>query len=228
LAVYVAPPEGRALGDAPVELTYRVRALDPAFSLYSDGLAVDTGLPPGSPPSLMFDTLDARLVDPAADRWRLTASPGVARGGLRVRPDFGVCVRLTGDPAQVGRAYTVEFDSRAAIWKYLLIGDWTPQRPCIVVSGRTRPDLFADAFDPPAQPRQERLADGRMAIAVRSTQPIALTDRPMRKYEVWSRRDDGALADKLVAALPDATPASLAIETPGDPSTLVAEIFVPR
>lgn len=236
LSVYYELPDGpagarpiRAQSDEPISLSYTVSALDPAFGLYSDGLAACETLDPGSPPLLVFDSVRARRPFDPGEAWILSAPASIDTGGLSVRPDFKLLIGLIGDLSDAGRAYRIDFNSRAATWKYLLIGDWAGDRPRIVDATHPTADLFDDPFaDPDKPPEPTPLADGRMAISVRSTQPLAVLDRPRGQFQLWSRSEDGSRDQVLVSSLPHAAAANFAIETPGDPSTLVAEIFVTR
>ena len=229
---FTAYAGGGAGGPAPGEqvvLTFNVRARDPQFALYSEGLAACETLEPGSAPTLVFDSERAMLIDPLQNLWSLSASTPGPPGGLKVRPDFKVVVRLVGPPDPEPRNYQIRLGGRAAVWKYLLIGPWAHLRPLVVdtapVGAIEFDDPFADGFDKP--PRQEALADGRTAIPVRSKAAIALTDHPKGTIRLVTRSETGARGPVL-SSLPGANPANFAIERAGAAPTLVAEIYVPR
>ena len=224
LSVYRETPMAGRPVDLPATLSLTVKPLDPEFRLYSEGQVPLERLTPGSPPQPVFDSGTARL-DPTANVWRLTLGPQPARP--HAGPDFIVQITVADDVDQMGRTYQIEFRPRAIIWKYLLIGDWAAHRPCVIESGQQGQGLFADPFtDLAGPPRQVQLADGRMAIPFRSTEPITLSERPTRRFQLWSRQADGAPGKVLVSGLPAAVPANLTFEKPGDPSSLVAEIYV--
>jgi hypothetical protein len=233
LTVYFTRPDGARgrglqVGEA-VTLAFNASPLDPAFGLYSDGLAPCEVLEPGSAPTLVFDSARASLADPNLNIWSVTAPATIGDGGLNVRPDFQAVIRPVLDPAEKPRTYQINFASRTMIWKYLLIGKWADLRPLVIDTAALNPvqfeDPFADGLD--SLPRQEPLADGRMAIGVKSTTPIALADRPKGSIRLVTRSESGSRGPVL-SSLPCAAPANFAYERPGDPSTLVAEIYVPR
>jgi len=233
LQVYYAAGDGRPpraqTGEATA-LNFAVRALDPLFGLYTDGLAATDGIAPGSAPALVFDSAGA-IQDGAGGAWLMGPSPppapAPAGNGLNVRPDFQVTLRLAGDLSDAGRLYRVALSSRATVWKYLLTGDWAEDRPCAVDASPANGAAPAKAtFDPPGP--AETLADGRPALAIRSTAPIPLAERPGRRIELWSRTEAGGQDRVLIRSLPAAAAANLALEDPADPASLVCEIFVSR
>jgi len=88
----------------------------------------------------------------------------------------------------------------------------------VIDAAQPAQDLFDDPFAHPDKPlAQERLADGRIAVPVRSAKPIALTDRPTRQIQLWSRSEDGARDQMLVSSLPHADPRQLRHRNRGRP-----------
>jgi len=228
-----------SLGAVP--LRFDVRSDDPEFSLYTDCAAdVDTivegrtgsdvsapgvtileagvGAPTRAPPSISGrSTPTPPIFDPNG-----TAGPRPA-AGLRGRPNFAVAVTVTAVPADDGQApvHTVTLNSRLVTWKYLFSKDW--------------PTATLEVFDsaPPTSQAANggvfgaagiTLADGGGGTAYRSPYPIALAQRSDKRIQLRLAAEPDTI---LNPCLPATAPAGLTLETPGDPSSLVCEIFVP-
>jgi hypothetical protein len=229
------PAAGRsppARTGAPALLRFDVSPNDPLFTHYTDFLAPTAAGARAPRPVLLFDATSADR-DPEAGVWDVwpqqrESDGGVASDVLSVRPDFSVLIPLAGDLQEAGRVYRISFMSRATVWKYLLMGDWNDDRPCVVgaVQAAAMPSWSAYPVDEPTP--IEVLADGRPAIALRSPAAIAMAERPDEQFQLWSRSADGARDRLLVRRLPAANAGSLALETPGNPQTLVSEIYVTR
>jgi hypothetical protein len=117
--------------------------------------------------------------------------------------------------AALGTPYRLHMQSRSTIWKYLLLGDWRG-RVLSIVDQRGEVDFSAPAW--------ERLPDGQYALAVHSTSPIALRERPPQRFQL---RDVTDVTERvLIPRLPGAAPQRLWRETVRGERTAVSEIFV--
>ncbi|MFK2898751.1 hypothetical protein ISP15_00170 [Dyella jejuensis] len=117
--------------------------------------------------------------------------------------------------AALGTPYQLRMQSRSTIWKYLLLGDWRG-RALSIIDQRGEVTFTA--------PAQERLPNGQSALAVHSTAPIALQERPAQRFQL---RDVTDVTERvLIPRLPGAAPQRLWRETVHGESTAVSEIFV--
>jgi hypothetical protein len=225
--------------DEPFCLTWLAYASDPLFGNYTAGLVYP---PEGLP---VFDA-ESAVADGATGRWHLQRGAYVSAADAlpldnetvvqalwmaqRVPPLFVVKLRLaatpTGTPAAGTPAaglppepkrYVLRFATRAAVWKYWLIGDWRESELQVV-----DPDGQA-AF---SQAQEARLPDGRPALTIRSTDPIEIFRRSPFRFQLRGRAGNGERL--LVKRLPVAGTAQLTRE-PGVPGgSLVSEIYVHR
>ena len=115
------------------------------------------------------------------------------------------------------RRYVLRFATRAAIWKYWLIGDWRDSEPQVV-----DPDGQA-AFQ---QAQDATLPDGRPALTIRSAAPIAIFRRSPFRFQLRGRAGSGERL--LVKRLPVAGTAHLMREPRALGGSLVSEIYVHR
>ena len=130
---------------------------------------------------------------------------------------FVVSLRLAGDRSDVGRIYRVELQARQAVWKYILVGDWTPEQPFIVdLDGR-------DEFEPA---RPEIVAGGSPALSIRSLAPIPLQERSARRFQLRGRTDE--VERVLVRRLAVASAAQWGPDTADSAAVPVSEIYVQR
>jgi hypothetical protein len=124
-----------------------------------------------------------------------------------------------------GVRYLIRFAPRETVWKYCFVGDW-PEPALQVV------DLAQQvSFEPvPAH----RLADGRTALAFRSSRPIALQELPREHFQLSSRGGDDRNEGRarpgkvIVKRLPAAAPRHFSREVIDGAPALVSEIFVHR
>lgn len=137
---------------------------------------------------------------------------------MGTRPSsFIVTLCLAGDGSDLGRTWRVELQARQAVWKYILVGDWSPDRPFIV-------DLDGhDAFEPA---RAEVVAGGGPALAIRSHAPIPLQERSARRFQLRGRTDE--VERVLVRRLPAASATQLGPDADGGTAVPVSEIYVQR
>ena len=113
--------------------------------------------------------------------------------------------------------YTLRFATRAAVWKYWLIGDWRDTEPQVVdPEGQT-------AFQ---QAQDATLPDGRRALTIRSAAPIAIFRRSPFRFQLRGRTGNGERL--LVKRLPVAGTAHLVREPRAQGGSLVSEIYVHR
>lgn len=213
--------------------TWLVRARDADFANCTDGLAPRPGeLPFFDGVAAVREPLSGPQDGAGAPTWRLHADEFASARDLqavdapalaaalspaqrRVPPAF--VVRLPAVAADTaGRRYRIRFQARQTTWKYCLLGDW-PQDPLQVVDlGR------GIAFGEPAR---EELADGALALAIRSGSPIALRERSPQRFQLRAR---GGAQKVLVKRLPVAGASQLSRETIAGVSTLISEIHVYR
>lgn len=209
-----APESARAFGLGPTRLRFDVRAADPQFAGYTDGLS-------GGDAQGLRPAFDSRRAAAAGAFWLAPLSKAPGRPtGLRLAPDFRVILATPRGPSAAGRTYRARLASREAVWKYLLVGDWAAERPCVIDA---TPMSARMAFGPEAS--SETLADGRTALAIRAARPVGLTDRSGRRIELWSRTETGERDRLLMSNLPVASVANLAVE---DPAAIVCEVFLSR
>lgn len=112
--------------------------------------------------------------------------------------------------------YRLHLAARATVWRYCFVGDWH-DAPLRVV------DLVREARFEPPEPL--RLADGRPALAVRSSAPLALSRLAVQRFQL---RTPDASGKVLVKRLPVASPHHFAREPIDGVPTLVSDIFVHR
>jgi hypothetical protein len=218
--------------DEPLRLDFLVRATDPLFANYTEGLASTlTALP-------MFDTEHAL---PDGERWRLhtgaSAGPAdlqrldapratalLARQERLAPPAFTVSITVSAAdaaaPPPQGKRYFCRLQARTTVWKYCLFGTWVEANddPVQVV------DLAQGwRFEPAVA---ERLADGQEVLAVRSSTRIPLQQRSDRRFQL--RQRSGGADRVLIKRLPVASARQLSRETVGGEPTLVSDIYVHR
>jgi len=193
-------------GDGPVDLRFAVRAVDPRFGQYTDGL------PPMSEPPLTLWGGDAAK---DGDGWRMKPSAKrVLVWPEGRRPDFVVALPVDTKAIDARRAYNVPLQSRATLWKYLLLGDWNGSLPQVV-----DPDK-AMRFEPGPD---EVLADGRTAKVIRAADPIPLAERFDQRFELHAGGKPGRV---IVKRLPVPGAANLSRDPAG--ASFISEIFVQR
>lgn len=192
---------------------FEVASADPLFDNYTAGLDAPDGLIPH------FDSADGSF-DAAGGIWQLHAAQHVGRQATRSR------LRLTLRPpiasATAGTAVTrlvLPLAARATYWRYLLLGDWDGEAPEIVDTARQV------GFEPAIA---EPLADGRSALAIRSSVRIALAERPERRFQLRSQRAARGAARVLIKRLPVASPRRFGLADIAGAPALVSEIYVPR
>ncbi|GLQ87818.1 hypothetical protein [Dyella flagellata] len=186
-------------GDEPRMLCFDVRSADAACAYYTGTVSSPSGVEDdGALPAPLLPAPNT-----AAAPWAIIALPIVTNG------DFAAWT------SSLGSAYRLRMHSRSTIWKYLLTGDWRGRALSIVDQ---RGEI---AFSAPAQ---ERLPNGQSALAVHSTTPIALRERPPQRFQL---RDVTEAPERvLISRLPGATPQRLWRETVRGEPTTVSEIFV--
>lgn len=191
----------RTDGDEPRMLQFEVHSTDASCAYYT--AAVST-------PSQVED--DGALPAP------LKAAPATAAAPLAIVAlplDTAGSKDFAAWTSTLGASYRLRMHSRSTIWKYLLTGDWRGRALSIVDQ---RGEV---AFTAPAQ---ERLSNGQYALAVHSTTPIALRERPSQRFQLRDVTD--APERVLISRLPGATPQRLWRETVRGEPTTVSEIFV--
>jgi len=188
-------------GDEPRVLRFDLRSTDMACAYYTG--AVSAPAQADHDGALPAPTL-AVPASPAAP-WAIIALPLDAAGS----DDFNAWT------VALGTSYRLRMQSRSTIWKYLLTGDWRG-RALSVVDQRGEVTFTA--------PAQERLPNGQYALAVHSTTPIALRERPPQRFQLRDVTD--APERVVISRLPGATPQRLWRETVRGEPTVVSEIFV--
>ncbi|RUL79031.1 hypothetical protein [Dyella choica] len=186
-------------GDEPRQLRFDVRSTDAVCAFYTGMVSSPAGVEDdGALPAPLL-----AVPAGASAPWAIIALPLDANG------DFEAWT------SSLGGTYRLCMHSRSTIWKYLLTGDWRGRALSIVDQ---RGEV---AFTAPAE---ERLPNGQSALAVHSTTPIALRERPPQRFQL---RDVTEAPERvLISRLPGATPQRLWRETVRGEPTSVSEIFV--
>jgi len=200
---------GSAAEREPAELVFDVVADDPLFIEFTAEWPPAVG---GAPWFRGHDaTADADGV------WRLgapTRAAAVMRQGVHMR----LSLPVAGDAKAVGRRYRLDLASRSTAWKYILLDDWGEVAPVVV-------DPAGKIAFTPAAP--EAIADGRSALAIVSSDPIPLSERPSQRFQLRAANGGGAGA-LLIATLPAAAPGHLGLDAAAAPPRMVSEIYVAR
>lgn len=223
------------LAHEPFLIHWLVRASDALFANYTasathtprpllvldptrHALARAAGLPP----------LPADHLDTEADLARLGSPwlcPLLSRHERLLPPDFTLSVVVTAADiaaaAQHARQLVCCLQARATVWKYCLIGNWADAQDAeqVQVVDLAQAWQFDAAVD-------ERLANGQVALAVRSKASIPLQQRSDRRFQL--RQRSGGTDKVLIKRLPVASARQLSRDAPGGLSTLVSEIYVHR
>jgi len=226
--------------EEPFCLTWLAYAADPLFGNYTEGLVY----PPDGIP--LFDG-DSAVAEGPTGRWRLQRAAYVSAADARPLEDETVAQALSGKSqrvpplfvvtlglpalddgsASVGapaaewlpepRRYVLRFATRAAVWKYWLIGDWRTSEPQVV-----DPDGRASFL----QAQMATLPDGRPALTIRSVAPIEILRRSPFRFQLRGRA--GSNERVLVKRLPVAGAAQLTRETGALGGSVVSDIYVHR
>lgn len=241
LVLQADPPTARAL--ARYEL--RLRALDDGAELIApDGalaaLAADADALPGA-----TLTLELRSTDPSCAYY--TDLRALAQAGV-YRPDPQQSTRLIATPestpagASLARialplaalhdsderapaTCTLSLPVRQTYWKYLLLdencldenflgADAPDSLQLVDVDGRVE---FGDG-------RAHTVGAGRSAVAFTARQPLALQQRPQRRFQLCRRQ--GASERVVIARMPMPSPASLQRELVDGAMADISEIYV--
>jgi hypothetical protein len=192
---------------------FEVASADPLFDNYTAGLDAPAGQVPH------YSSADASF-DAAGAVWRLQAAQHAPRQAARTR--LRLTLRPPAAAAAAGGAVVrlvLPLAARATYWKYLLLGAWDGEAPEIVDAAREV------GFEPAVA---EPLADGRNALAIRSSVRIALEERPERRFQLRSRRAARGAARVLIKRLPAASPRRFGLAHIAGVPALVSEIYVPR
>jgi hypothetical protein len=148
---------------------------------------------------------------------RLAATAtGAPAAGMLATGMLATGMPATGSPP-VPKRYVLRFATRAAVWKYWLIGDWRESELQVV-----DPDGQA-AF---SRAQEAMLPDGRAALTIRSTDPIEIFRRSPFRFQLRGRVGNGERL--LVKRLPVAGTAQLTREPADRAGSLVSEIYVHR
>lgn len=192
--------------DGEVELG--MRAADPLFDNYTVGLEATIERVP--------------LFAPRAGQ--LAMQGHVPRRHAQQRAVLRLPLSIS-DPLR----WTLHLRARATLWKYLLIGDWLEE-----AQGGADSERLLRVVDTAEQAvrfeaaRPEPLADGRLALAIRSTEPIPLQRRAGRRFQLRAQGRGGE-ERVLIRQLPVAHARSFGREEGGPAGTaLVSEIPVLR
>jgi len=218
-------------------LTWSAQLGDPAVA----DCTADLGRPREQ---LSYFDADAAVLDTPTGYWRLHALDVASTRDLRplasARADAGLApADLRGNPCALIRIPTrrlaagaddcthflVRLAARATVWKYCFVGAWS--EPALQVV-----DLAQRVRFEPAPPHA--LADGRTALAFRSSEALALQELPHERFQLRSSPNEGrddarTRADKvIVKRLPAAAPRHFSREVIDGVPALVSEIFVHR
>jgi hypothetical protein len=193
------PQRGARSLTFPVTLAFDYRSLDPLFLAVTDPLEAVYALGAG----------------PAGERPGPVGPPPWLDASAKP-PTFRVEVTLALDPGAAPPTFELSLPARKVVWTYLLAGDWPDDAIRIVAAGPQSDGAAGFA----AAEEKVVLADGRSAIALSSTEALALTQRPTALQLMAGDR-------ALIRNLPGADPANLAF-APGPPPSLTCEIFLCR
>lgn len=197
--------------DALAPTTWLVQAIDPTFANVTEPL----GQRPGELP--LFDGAQAAAEDGGVLRMaasRIAASE-LALPSRGPMPAFVVRIpALRADAAP--HRFVIRLQPRRVVWSYRLVGDWSSEPVQVVDLGREA------SF---GTPEPQVMDDGRAALAIRSTEPIALRERAPQRLQLRTR---GQSEKVLVKRLPVAGPGNFSRETIDGVPTLVSEIYVHR
>jgi hypothetical protein len=216
--------------DEPFRLTWLAYAADPLFGNYTEGLVY--------PPEglLVFDS-ESAVADRTTGRWHLqrkayvSATDALALSSEtvvqvlsgkapHVPPLFVVKLHLAATATEFPpepKRYVLRFATRAAVWRYWLIGDWRESQPQVV-----DPDGQA-AF---LQAKEATLPDGSPALTIQSTAPIGIFRRSPFRFQLRGRAGSGERL--LVKRLPVAGSAQLIRDPCALGGSLVSEIYIHR
>jgi len=111
------------------------------------------------------------------------------------------------------------------VWKYCLVGHWSDDALEVVAAkGATSSAAAANGAASFAEPKAERLPDGRPVLAFLSTSGIELRERSERRFELRTASAKRVLVKRLPVPGAD----HFAKETIRGERTLVSEIYVHR
>ena len=221
----VYPPEGLPVFDGESAVadgqTGRWRLQRKAYVSAADALPLDH--------ETVEQALSTQLVPPLfVVKLRLAAQATAAQAAAaqaaaaQATAAQATAAQATGTPPADTRAaelppvpnhYVLRFATRAAVWKYWLIGDWRGSEPQII-----DPDGQA-AF---SRAQDAALPDGRPALTIRSAAPIEIFRRSPFRFQLRGRAGGGERL--LVKRLPVAGTAQLTRES----GALVSEIYIHR
>lgn len=218
-------PDDRALAD-DVALEFRLAASDRAFATFTDL----EGWRPGRP--YAFDTARAtpaeadgsrRLTHDATvsaqDLCPVTGGPGrladtVAPGGTLAHLVVRVAADDRDHPERT-QSFHLTFGTRRTHWKYVVLGTPHGATPAIRdVDGRIE-------FEPSGV---AQVPDGREAVTLRSTEPIALRERATQRFQLRAQSSAGERV--LVKRLAVASPRNLGRDTVDGREVAVSEIYI--
>lgn len=222
----------------PAGLAWTIHAQDPQFSAVTAGLPPlgdelwllggDAAMPPATASGVR--RLHAGPTVGTADSWPLTW-PAVAAqlGAAQRRPPPLALVQVSA-PTQAETAespvrYEAMLAARAPVWKYCLVGHWSDDALEVVAAkGTTSSAAAANGAASFAEPKAERLPDGRPVLAFLSTSGIELRERSERRFELRTASAKRVLVKRLPVPGAD----HFAKETIRGERTLVSEIYVHR
>lgn len=184
----------------PRTLRFDVHSIDAACAYYTDAVS----------PSLQMEADGAR----SAPLLPVPSAPSAPLATVALPLDSGSS-DFSQWSAALGTSYRLRMHSRSTIWKYLLTGDWR-ERALSIIDQRGEVTFSTPAW--------ERLPDGQSALALWSTSPIALRERPPQRFQLRDVTNDPERV--LIPRLPGASPQRLWRETVRGESTAVSEIFV--
>lgn len=198
-----------------VALDFLIHATDPLIHNVTEDMPVDASLVAyfDSSPAAAKKGGAVETLRRSGDRPR----PRLALGAAT--PCMAVTLRLRPSDLAAGRHWLLPLVARRTTWKYLFTGPWTEQAMEVV-------DLSGEiAFE---RAEDETLADGTLAIAIRSRSRIAIGERAAYQFQLRrksrARNQDPVLVDRL----PLANAHQFALERHGSESALVSEILVHR
>ncbi|SJZ92511.1 hypothetical protein [Sediminibacterium ginsengisoli] len=216
--------EKLALLKEDLVLVLNIANADPDFYIYTAGLDGDPGKIPGR--SLFCFTNEAAAGE--SPRHQLHEQDFVSERDIITLEDypetffvkpFGQCrIRMH---EELAGQFVVRFAAKSTYWRYLLVSEHLKELDSPAVINKDTGEVFAG-------PEIITLPDQRSAIAFRSVQPIILTSKPNRSFQLVANYDAATGRYRVVKnLLPNPLPGAIsAVASSEDEKLIFSEIFL--